>query len=450
MNIHSTPSVLVPLTPERSSVLAPVARCLLDGLVSGGDVRALPEGVVLAGPDCHARARVTVARALEGFSAHLDRAGDGDEPVVFRNLREPGAVGFCHPLAVSGLVCENSALPPGRSDRFLRGFVAAALRRASGYALRQEVVFARFGADDKGYVALLAHFDDGMFLERLGGERGFVEAMCHAMAAQLVPQWPDICRVLHRAGDVALDAFNVTATLPLLGPARDDMRVYRWHLERMLGRSARCSFGATGRSASNLVGLHEPTRALSAHVAAKGGVPDLHLRCCSERFYDCTRGALLAQLVQSCLHHLVECGADDGSQICIDAWPIQHTCGLARHVAPLSDQETLWAFTAYVDEVSAEHHPELSAEQVVSRIRACVELVLCGVPGARWWSSKFARLIDVPEIMTGTDVRNARRYHFACAVLDSDDVGRLWLDVEALSCAIEEQFRLQEAEYTFH
>jgi len=113
-------------------------------------------------------------------------------------------------------------------------------------------------------------------------------------------------------------------------------------------------------------------------------------------------------------------------------------------------ESALWALTVYVDEVSAEHVPGRTPEECVSRTRACIEAVLSGVAGARWWSAKLARLIEHPEGTVATDVRTARRFHSACAVLDSAAECRLWLDVDTLRHAVEERYRLDEAGYEFH
>ena len=450
MITSQTHSVLVHLAPGRGALLAPVARRLLEGLVSGNDVRACDAGVVLAGSAESGRAREIVARAVEGFAAHLDEGAL--KPVVFGSLNEPAPLGLFHPLAMSGLVCEHRVLPPGHSERFLHRFLTTALRRASGCALRRELTLACFAAGAWRYVALIASFNDHAVLDRVGGERGFTAAVCQALAAEMAPHWPELRRALGRAGAVAAGGVAaVEARLPVLGPARDDLPAYQSHLERMLGRSVRYGFVAPAPGASDAIALPAPVALdLAPYAPVQSGVPDLHLRCSAERFYDATRGALLAQLVQSNLHHLVERGAADGSRFAVDAWPVRDTCGLERHVVPATDGETLWALTVYVDEVSAEHQPDLSAEQFVSRIRACIELVLAGVAGARWWSSKLARLTDLPEATVATDVRTARRYYFACAVLDGADIARLWLDADTLCRSIEERFRLEEAGYAFH
>ena len=203
----------------------------------------------------------------------------------------------------------------------------------------------------------------------------------------------------------------------------------------MLGRAARVSLPALG-----------PDGSQASH--SSDGDRHLHLRCAGERHYDCTRGALLAQLIQSCLHRLVERGATHGDAVHVDVWPVAHTGGLDRCLDPLCDEETLWALAGYVDEISAERHSELSAEGVVIQTRACIELVLTGVPGVRWWSSRTARLARTPEVAVGVDVQ-ARRFYFACGVFDSAEVCRRWTDPEVVRRAIDDQIALEESRFPF-
>ena len=150
------------------------------------------------------------------------------------------------------------------------------------------------------------------------------------------------------------------------------------------------------------------------------------------------------------LHYLAANGATDGSLLCGATWPVAQTCGLDRYVVPLCAEETLYAFTAYVDECSAARHPIRDPDVVVSKTQRCISIVLDGVPDARWWCPQLTRLQLIAQVSIVTDPRTARRCYVACGVLESAEACRWWSDPEVLRRSIEDPMRLEEREYAFH
>ena len=247
------------------------------------------------------------------------------------------------------------------------------------------------------------------------------------------------------------ESSTVLVTLPLLDGVGDDVRAYRAHLDGMLGPAVPPGFGALNQGYSEAFPDQQSSlRTLCPDFGHEGEQLDLRLLCPDERHYDCTRGALLAQLVQSGLRRLAESGATDGSHLCVDTWPVADKSGIERYVVPLGDEEILWTFVAFVDEDSAEQHRDFDAADAVTETRRCIEAALSGIPRARWWLPEWFRLQGVARVSVATDVRTGRRFYFACSVLDSAEVCRRWSDPELLRQSIEDQIDFEASDYVLH
>ena len=434
--------VVVRLSDECASVFAPVAGTLLAGLAPGGvrDVRCSSDAIVMAGAVEHIDARVAVAVAIERFAAQVESTGANPEPVALWLDEHPGAANGSALYVLSGLVCEGlSSHDPNVQPELVERFVRTALRHSSGPPLRQPPALARFDVEGYRYVAFVAPVDYGVFLRQSDDATAFVEALREATFSEFFPSWPRALEAQCHGAETAQVATLVTATLPLLGTTRDDVAAYAAHLQRMLLSTAHFRF-APAADVSPVDGAPLPW-------PPQDGVPDLHLCCVQERHYDCTRAALLAQLVDNSLHYLAANGATDGSLLCGAAWPLTQTCGLDRYVVPLCAEETLYAFTAYVDEFSAARHPTMDPAVVVSETQRCISIVLDGVPDAQWWCPDLMRLQLIARVSIATDPRTGRRFYVACGVLESAEACRWWSDSEVLRQSIDGQMRLEDREF---
>ena len=451
VTIHPAQPILVRLRPDRACALAPVARSLLAEFGPGGEVRLSPDGVVLAGAVIHTGACVAVAALIEGFAAQLDRTRGQVERAMLRIDPEPQVLRGVASFVLSGLICEGRASAGDQSGELVERFVCNALHHASRHVLRREPVLGRFEADGCRYLAFVAQVDDGAFLRRLDDAGGFLAEFRAAAHRAFFGLWANPFGAPWPGVGAEQESSTVLATLPLLDGVADDVRAYRAHLEGMLGPAVRLGFGALNQGYSEAFPDQQSSlRTLCPDFGPEGEQLDLRLLCPDERHYDCTRGALLAQLVQSGLRRLAESGATDGSHLCVDTWPVADTSGIERYVVPLGDEEILWTFVAFVDEDSAEQHRDFDAADAVTGTRRCIEAALSGIPRARWWLPEWSRLQDVARVSVATDVRTGRRFYFACAVLDSAEVCRRWSEPELLRQSIEDQIDYEASDYLLH
>ena len=68
-----------------------------------------------------------------------------------------------------------------------------------------------------------------------------------------------------------------------------------------------------------------------------------------------------------------------------------------------------------------------------------VELALSRIERARWWSAQDCCFQPLPRVCVATEPSTGRRFYAACAVLDSVEVCRRWVDPEVLRRAIEDE-----------
>ena len=454
MTIESTPRALVdeepsvyvePSSPtvvrlgaERACLFVCVARSMLAELGAGGDVHLSPDGLVLSGPSGDAGARVAVATAIEGVAADLERIRGNAQPATLQLSPHLVPIGTGRSFVLHGLLGHGAARAVDRCPDLVERFVREVLSDAAGAALSRGPHFARFDVEGERFLAVLALVDDRAVLRRLGGDSGFLEALREAAYRAFTRLWTNSVGIAFCDEGAGGGSMGVAA-LPLLGAAGEDTQAYGAHLLRMLGPSVPVAFGTMNQTYARTFPEEGALRAVCPDFAARGDVLNLHLFCLPERHYDCTRAALLVQLVQGCLGLLTASGATDGRLLCVDAWAVAEHPDLAPCIAPCCDEECLWAFAAYVAEPSSEPRSNPDACDAVAQTVRRVELALSRIERARWWSPQDCCFQPLPRVCVATKPPTGRRFYAACAVLDSVEVCRRWADPEVLRRAIEDE-----------
>ena len=438
VQVEPASPTLVRLGAERASLFACVARSMLAELGAGGDVHPSHEGLVLSGPSGDAGARVAVATAIEGVAADLERIRGNGQPATLQLSPRPVPIEAGESLVLHGLIRHGSARGVDRCLDLVERFVGDVLCGAADAALLRGPLFARFDVDGERFLAVLALVDDRAVVRRLGGDSGFLDALREAAYHAFARLWTHPVGIAFCDEGAGGGSMGVAA-LPLLGAAGEDTQAYGAHLLRMLGPSVPVAFGTMNQTYARTFPEEGALRAVCPDFAARGDVLNLQLFCLPERHYDCTRAALLVQLVQGCLGLLTASGATDGRLLCVDAWAVAEHPDLAPCIAPCCDEECLWAFAAFVDEPPSEARVGPDASDAVAQTVRSVELALSRIERARWWSAQDCCFQPLPRVCVATEPSTGRRFYAACAVLDSVEVCRRWADPEVLRRAIEDE-----------
>ena len=233
------------------------------------------------------------------------------EPQVLRGVAS---------FVLSGLIYEGPASQGDQSGELVERFVCDALHHASHHMLRRKPVLGRFEADVRRYVAFVAQVDDGAFLRRLNDGGGFLAEFRAAAYRAFFGLWANPFGAPWLGVGAEQEGSTVLVTLPLLNRVGDDVTAYEAVLEGMLGPAVRVAFSALNQGYSEAFPDQESAlRTVCPDFGPEGDQLDPRLLCPDECHYDCARGALLAQLVQSGPRRLTESGATHGSHLCVGA-----------------------------------------------------------------------------------------------------------------------------------
>ena len=438
VGVDSASRVLVRLGAERASLFAPVARALFEGLGAGGEVQLSADGLALAGPAGEGEARVAVATAIAGFAADLDRVRGSGPPARLQIAPRPVAMDGGRSFVLHGLLRHGAARGVDRHPEQVERFVHKVLLSAQGDgALARGPLFARLDAGEARLLAVFALVGDRALVRRLGGAGGFLEALRERAYRTFARAWTRPLAV-EAPGDACGGGAVVAVRLPLVSVSRDDPQAYGTYLQGMLDASAHVAFVTMNEAYARTFPEGSALRAVCPDLGPRGDVRNLQLYCRPALQYECTRAALLGQLVHGCLARLAAAGATDGRLLSVDAWAVAAHPELEFYVAPSSAEECLWAFAGYVAEPSSGVGADAGPGDALARTVRRVELALARIGRARWWSPEAGGLQALPRVLVATDPSTGRRFYVSCAVIDSVEVCARWADAEVLRHAIED------------